>query len=111
MITIGNSATDSARSRPVPNATRLESARMNTTTVSITAIRGTSRSFIRSSSLRTIRPVATMELNSTMPHRSWVSRNASATRIGMKVPNVASPITLRSTTTSRAPIGISTNTW
>ena len=29
----------------------------------------------------------------------------------MKVPNVAKLITLRSTTTSRAPIGISTNTW
>jgi len=52
----------------------------------------------------------TMPVNSRMPFRSRVSRNASAIRIGANVPNAFRPTTLRSSTMISAPSGMVSTT-
>jgi hypothetical protein len=51
-----------------------------------------------------------MPVNSRMPFSSRVSRNASAIRIGAKVPNALMPTTLRSSTMISAPSGMVSTT-
>ena len=111
MMTMGKRATESPRSIPSLWVNTLSTAINKTTMMSTDAKRGTTSSFRCSRYKRMLRPRAIMILKRTRPHRSSVSRNASAMRTGIKVPKVFSPTTFRSITSRKAPTGTRSRTW
>ncbi len=107
---MGKSATDKPTSTPSLALITLTSSMSKTTLTSTVAKRGTSSKRSFSSRKRMARPSPTSSVNSTTPENSRVSRNANAISTGMNVPKVCMPTTLRASTMTSAPMGMSSST-
>ncbi len=69
--------------------------------------RGTSRRWSLSRKVRTANPIDSTPQKMAMPYHAPVLLNASAISMGMKIPKVGNPTTLRISEMISAPIGTS----